>query len=189
MYVINFRFINYLCCWICSSYIFHKKLNKILQEPDWPVAEYVVVIYSIKNWVNSSGTRLACCFILKLIITLFYVLSLSFVVTRCHSLSLVVTNCHSLSLIVPLVVTLCHLLFYSLSFAVTRCTNRCHLLPFVVPLVDICCHALPFVVPLVVIRCHSLCSLVDTRCTTPLPFYMRWPKNVFLHEGFQKFFK
>ena len=29
-------FINYLHCWIYSSYILHKKLNKVLQGPVWP---------------------------------------------------------------------------------------------------------------------------------------------------------
>ena len=75
-------FINYLYCWIYSSYILHKKLNKILQEPDW-------------SFVSFS------------FITLLHLLSfvLSLAVIRCHSLAFFITRCHSLSL-VPFVATL-----------------------------------------------------------------------------------
>ena len=33
-------FMNYLGCWICSNYILHEKLNKILLEPDWPLFHF-----------------------------------------------------------------------------------------------------------------------------------------------------
>ena len=33
-------FINYLYCWIYSSYILHKKLNKIFQEPVGPILSF-----------------------------------------------------------------------------------------------------------------------------------------------------
>ena len=93
------------------------------------------------------------CFILKLKITLFYLLS--FVFTSCthfHFVSLVVIRCHSLSFFV----TGCHLTYHSLSLVVTCCHSLYHLLSFVVPLVAIRCHLLSFVVPLVVIRCQLL---------------------------------
>ena len=110
-----------------SSYILYKKLSKIY-----------------------SGTRLAFCFIVKYIITVFtYSHSFSFVlsiaVMRCHSLSFSITRCGS---------------FHSLSLVVTRCHSLYHSLLFVVPLVNIrCttrCHSLSLVVPLVLNRCHSL---------------------------------
>ena len=109
-----------------SSYILHTKLNKIIQEADWPF-------------------RLAFCFswnIKSLYFT--YSHSYSFVlwlaVIRCHPWSFFLTRCHSLSLAIPLVVT--------------RCIIRCHLLyhsiPLVVPLLVICCttrcHSLSLVV-------------------------------------------
>ena len=111
-----------------SSYILHRKLNKIIQEPDCPC-------------------RLDFSFFLKHKITLFYFLSYAFTrfITRCHSLSLIVIFCysllfvvtrsHSLSLVLPLVVpfvTRCHSLYNSLSFVVPLDVIRCHLLPFVV---------------------------------------------------------
>ena len=160
MYVINFRFINYLCCWICSSYIFHKKLNKILQEPDWPVAEYVVVIYSIENWIKFFRNQIGLLFhfetynhaILRALIVI-CCHSVPFAVTRCDSLSFVVTHCttrcHSLSFIVLLVVICCHSLYQSLSLVAIRCTTRWHLLSCVA----ICCTT----------RCHSLSFVVLTR--------------------------
>ena len=79
---------------------------------------------------------MAFCFILKLKITLFYLLSFVFIccTTPCHSLSLivicyhslsfVVTRCLSLSFVVTQFITRCHSLYHSLSFVVTRCTTR-----------------------------------------------------------------
>ena len=107
------------------------------------ISEYVLVIYSIKNWINSSGTWLTCCFIFKLKITFIYMLPFAFFgcTTRSHSLSLIaiccclllfaVTFCHSLSLIVPLAITCYHLLYHSLLSLVTLF----HTLSLFVPLV------------------------------------------------------
>ena len=113
-----------------SSYILYKKLSKIY-----------------------SGTRLAFCFIVKYIITVFYLLSFVFIcfINRGHALSLIVifyyalslvsfivTRCHSLSFVVPLVVIRCttrqHSLYHALSFVVTRCTTRSQPLSLVGPL-------------------------------------------------------
>ena len=76
-----------------SSYILHRKLNKILQEADWP-------------------SRYGFLFNLKHKITLFYLLSFVFIcfMTRCHSLSLIVIFSYSLLF----VVIRCHLLYQSL---------------------------------------------------------------------------
>ena len=54
-----------------SSYIFYKKLNKIIHEPGWP--------FVLSSFVLSLA---AICYD-----------SLSLLVTRCHSLPLVVTRC------------------------------------------------------------------------------------------------
>ena len=117
-YVINSLIYKLSICWICSSYILHKKLNKILQEPDWPFVSF----WNLKS--------------------LYFIYSLSFVVPlpviRCHSLSLVITRCHSPSL----VVFRCHSLPLDLSLVVIRC----HSLSFVVPLVAFVCYSLPFVI-------------------------------------------
>ena len=108
-----------------SSYILHRKLNKIIQEPEWPF------------------------FLLKHKITPFYFLSFIFIrfntrrhspslivifVTCCHSLSLVFNHCHSMSLAPPLAVTRCHFLNQSWSIVVTRCHSLYHSLSVVVTL-------------------------------------------------------
>ena len=79
-----------------SSYILHKKLNKIIQEPDW----LFVSFWNIKSRYFSYPHLFS------------FVLSLA--VIRCHSLSFFGTRCHSLSL----VAIRSHLLYHSLSFAV-----------------------------------------------------------------------
>ena len=128
-------FINYLYCWIVSSCILHKKLNKILQEPDWPFVSF----WSLKSLYFISSHSLS------------FVLPLP--VIGCHSLSLVITRCHSLSLDLSFV--RCHLL----PCVVTRCTTRCHLLYhsllFVVIQSTTHCNSLS----LVVTRCHSIYRL------------------------------
>ena len=127
-----------------SSYILHRKLNKIIQEADWP-------------------SRLAFCFFWN-IKSLYFTYShshsfvLSLAVIRCYSLSFFVTRCHLLSFVVTCCTTCCHSLYHSLSL--------------VIPLDVIRCYSLTFVVPRVVIRCHSL-SFDVTRCTTRLSFYKR----------------
>ena len=120
-----------------SSYILHRKLNKIIQEPDCPC-------------------RLDFCFFLKHKITLFYFLSYAFTrfITRCHSLSLIVIFCYSLSFVVSCCTTRCHSLNHSLPFVVPLDVTLCHSLSFVVPLVFIRCHSLSFDAT----RCTTLLS-------------------------------
>ena len=100
------RFVNYLYCWIYSTYILHKKLNKILQESDW----LFVLFWHLKSLYFICSHSFS--FVVQLPAIRYH--SLLFVITRCHSLSLdlsfVVTRCHSLSLIV----VSCHSLYHSL---------------------------------------------------------------------------
>ena len=110
-YVINFPIYKLVIVISNSGYMFHKKLNKILQD-----LAYLFV--SFWNFLK---------------ITIFYLVLFVFIrfITHCHSLSLialfgyslsfVVTHYHSLPLVVPLVVTRlplfvtrCHLLYHSL---------------------------------------------------------------------------
>ena len=121
-----------------SSYILHRKLNKIIQEADWP-------------------SRLAFCFFWNIKSLYFtYSHSYSFVwslsITRCHSLLLIVIFCYSLSF----VVIRCHLLYHSLSLVVSLVvisyTTRCYSLLLVDIRRTTCCYSLS----LVVIRCHSM---------------------------------
>ena len=126
-----------------SSYILHRKLNKIIQEADWPSRLVFCFFWNIKSLYFTYSHS--------------YSFALSLAVIRCHSLSffvIVVIRCHSLSLAVPPVVIV-------ESLIVIRCATQCH-----------SCHSLPCVVPLVVIRCHSL-SFDVTRFTTRLSFYKR----------------
>ena len=112
----------------------HRKLNKIIQEVDWP-------------------SRLAFCFFWN-------IKSLYFTYSHSYSLvlSLAVIVYHSLSFFVALVVICCHLLYHSLyqslSFVVPIDVIRCHSLSFVVPLVVISCQSLSFDVT----RCISRLS-------------------------------
>ena len=87
---------------------------------------------------------MAFCFIFKLKITLFYLLSFAFIrcTIPCLSLSLIAICCHSLSFID----TRCHTLLLVVPLVVIRCTSLCHSLSLVV-------------------------SLVVIRCTTRLSFY------------------
>ena len=90
-----------------SSYILHRKLNKITQEADWP-------------------SRLAFCFFWNI---------KSFCFTYSHSYSFVsslsVIRCRALSFFV-----ICYMLYHSLQFVVSlvvvRCATRCHSLPLVI---------------------------------------------------------
>ena len=122
------RFINYLYCWMCSSYILHKKFNKLVQEPDWPF---------VSSWNLKS---LSILFFLICFHSFYH--SLSFPVTHCHFyhlLSFVVTRCHPLLFVVTRCTTRCHSLYtthcHLLSFAATRCIKLCQLLSLDVPLV------------------------------------------------------
>ena len=109
---------NYLGCWICSSYILHEKLNKILLKPDWPFVSFwnLKPLYFIFSYSFS--------FVVPIPVIGCH--SLSLVITRCHSLLLVVVRFHSIYHSLSFVVTRCHSLHLSLSFAVTCCTTRCH---------------------------------------------------------------
>ena len=84
-------FINNLYCWIHSSYILHKKLNKTLQELDWPFMSF---------W-NLKSLYFTCFHLFRFIVLLY--------VIYCHSVLFAVTPCNSLSLVVPR----CHMLHYS----------------------------------------------------------------------------
>ena len=107
-----------------SSYILHRKLNKIIQEADWPSRLVFCFFWNIKSLYFTYSYSFS--FVLSLAVIRCHLLSLF--VTRCHSLyhslsfvvPLYVIRCHSLSFVVPLVVIRCH----SLSFDVTRCTTR-----------------------------------------------------------------
>ena len=118
------------------------------------ISEYILVIYSIKNWINSSGTWLTCCFIFKLKITFTYMLPFAFFgcTTRSHSLSLIaiccclllfaVTFCHSLSLVVPplsLVIIYCTTHYYYLSLFFILCHSLYHSFVFLLPIDIISC--------------------------------------------------
>ena len=111
---LNPWFIDSLYCWIYNSYIWHKKLNKIIQEPDWTFVLF---------W-NLKSLYFICSHLFSFVVPLpvFPWHSLSFVVTRCHSIY------HSLSFVVTRCTTHCYSLYNSLSFivplAATQCTTR-----------------------------------------------------------------
>ena len=134
-----------------SSYILHRKLNKIIQEADWPSRLAFCFFWNIKSLYFTYSHS--------------YSFVLSLAIIHCHSLSFFVTRCHSLSFV--------------FSCCTTHCHSLNHSLPFVVPLDVTRCHSLSFVVPLVFIRCHSL-SFDATRCTTLLSFYKRLLFHKFL---------
>ena len=114
------RFINYLYCWIYSSYILHKKLNKILQEPNWLFASFL-------NWKSFYSTcPHSFLFVVPLRVIRCHLLS--FFAARCHSQLLVITGCYSLPIVV--------------SFVVIRFTTRCHSLPLTISLAVTRCHSL-----------------------------------------------
>ena len=85
-----------------SSYILHRKLNKIIQEPDKITLFYLLSFVFIR-----FITR---CHLLSLIV----VVSLLLVIL-CHLLH------HSLSLFATRWTTRCHSLYHSLSFAIICC--------------------------------------------------------------------
>ena len=115
-----------------SSYIMHRKSNKIIQEADWP-SRLDYFFQNIKSPCFSYSRS--------------YYFVLSLVVIRCHSMPCFDTR-HFLSLAVPLVVTRCITHCYSLScsmsFIVTRCHSLYHLLLFIVSR----CHSMSLDVPL-----------------------------------------
>ena len=101
-----------------SSYILHRKLNKIIQEADWPSRLAFCFFWNIKSLYFTYSHS--------------YSFVLSLAVIRCHSLSFFVTRCHSL----PFVVTRC----------LTRCLTRYHSLYYPMPFVVTRCHSLALVV-------------------------------------------
>ena len=125
-----------------SSYILHRKLNKIIQEADWASTLAFCFFWNIKSLYFTYSYSYS--FVLLLAVIRFY--SLSFFVTRCHLLSFVFTCC----------TTRCH----SSSFAVPLGVIRCHSFSFVVPLDVIRCHLLSFFVT----RCHSMSLDVPLVC-------------------------
>ena len=86
-----------------SSYILHRKLNKITQEADWPSRLAFCFFWNIKSlyftYYHSYPFLLSLAVIFCYSLS-FFCYSLSFVVIGClllyRSLSLVVTRCHSL---------------------------------------------------------------------------------------------
>ena len=93
------RFVNYLYCWIYSTYILHKKLNKILQESDW----LFVLFCHLKSLYFICSHSFS-----------FVVQLLSFDITHCYLLSLVAIRCHSIYHLLSLVVIRRHSLYHSL---------------------------------------------------------------------------
>ena len=118
-----------------SSYILHTKLNKIIQEADWP-----------PDWPFQIGLL----FLLKHKITLLYLLSFVFIrfITRYPSLLFIVIFCYSLSFVVSCCTTRCHSLNHSLSFVVPLDAIRCHSLHHLFSFVVTRCHSMPLDVPL-----------------------------------------
>ena len=121
-----------------SSYILHRKLNKIIQEADWPSRLAFCFFWNIKSLYFTYSHS--------------YSFVLSLAVIRCYSLSFFVTRCHLLSFVVTCCTTRCHSWSLVASLVVIRCTTRCHLLSHVVLRCTTCCHSLS----LVVIPCHSM---------------------------------
>ena len=151
-------FITYLYCCIYSSYILHKKLNKILQETDWPF---------VSVWILKTRYFICChSFSFAEPLPVIRCHPLSFVIIRCRSLSLVVFCCHLLSLNLSLVVILCH----SLSRIGLPCNSSYHSFSFIVPLVVIRCRSLSLDVPLVCLfindRTNILKNLLKTQTST-----------------------
>ena len=104
-----------------SSYILHRKLNKIIQEADWPSRLAFCFFWNIKSLYFTYSHSYS--FVLSLAV-------MSFAVTHCHFLLLVVIRCHLLSLVVTCCATRCHSLSLVVPLVVIRCTSRCHSLPF-----------------------------------------------------------
>ena len=95
-----------------SSYILHRKLNKIIQEADWPSRLAFCFFWNIKSLYFTYSHS--------------YSFVLSLAVIRCYSLSFFVTRCHLLSFVVTCCTTSCHSLSLVVSLVVIRCATRCH---------------------------------------------------------------
>ena len=99
-----------------SSYILHTKLNKIVQEADWPSRLAFCFSWNIKSLYFTYSHS--------------YSFVLSLPVIRCHSLSFFVTCCNLLSFVVSCCTTRCHSLNHSLPFVVPLDVTRCLSLSF-----------------------------------------------------------
>ena len=97
-----------------SDYILHRKLNKIIQEADWPSLLTFSFFWNIKLLYFTYSHSYS------------YVLSLA--VIRCYSLSFFVARCNLLLFYVTCCTTRCHSLYHSMSFVVPRCHWLYHLL-------------------------------------------------------------
>ena len=89
-----------------STYILHKKSNKIIQKPDWPFLLFWNIKSLYFNYFHSFS---------------FVHHSLSFAVTHCHFVLLVVIRNHSLLFVITRCTTRCH----SLSLVATRLPIVC----------------------------------------------------------------
>ena len=123
-------FTNYLYCWIYSSYILHKKLNKILLEPDWSFVSF----WNLKSQFFIGSHSFS--FVVPAPVIRYHLLS--FVITRYHSLSLVVIRCHSTYHSLPLLVIRCQ----SLPLVVIHCLSLHHSLTFIESLIVTHCHSM-----------------------------------------------
>ena len=94
------------------SYILHTKLNKIIQEADWPSRFTFCFSRNIKSLYFTYSHS--------------YSFALSLAVIHYHSWSFFVTRCHSLSFAVSCCTTRCHSLNHSLPFVVPLYVTRCH---------------------------------------------------------------
>ena len=99
-----------------SSYILHTKLNKIIQEADWPSRLVFCFPWNIKSLYFTYAHS--------------YSFVLSLAIIHCHSLSFFVTRCHSLSFVFSCCTTHCHSLNHSLPFVVPLDVTRCPSLSF-----------------------------------------------------------
>ena len=102
-----------------SSYILHRKLNKIIQEPEWP---FFLLKHKSLHFTFSHSNS----FVLTLAVIRRH--SLSFllrVVIRCHSFSIVVIRCHLLHHSLSLVVIFWTSPGQLLSLVVIHYTTRC----------------------------------------------------------------
>ena len=99
------QFINYPYCWTYSSHALHK------------------------NWIKFFKNQIGFFFLLKLKITLFYLLTFVLIrfTTCCRSLSLIFicsSHCHSLYHLLSFAVTCCHSLSLVVPLAATQSTTR-----------------------------------------------------------------
>ena len=168
-----------------SSYIQHRKLNKVIQEPDWPLVSFetknhsilltLIHIHSFYHSLSFAVTHCHFCY------------SLSFVVTRVQSLTFFATCCttrfNSLSPVVPLIVTLCHLLCHSLSLVVTRCHSLHHSFLFLVTR----CHSLSLDVPLTCLFINDQMCPCRQSLKVPKPCFIICPLLQFLQLRIQNF--